>query len=141
MLQVLTNPGVAVEIEGAQDIGVRTFHIQVKHRSTSYSLSRIAPAVRQMMSQFAADNTVRFALYGHFPDRTPGETLRISKEELETALGKSSDDYSNDIKDWFTKSFEVIFAPDFVSQFSSVLDHRSERFGHGVKRKPFAGMR
>ncbi|WP_146064935.1 hypothetical protein [Streptomyces sp. SM1] len=123
LLQVLTNPGVAVEIEGAQDIGVRTFHIQVKHRSTSYSLSRIAPAVRQMMSQFATDSTLRFALYGHFPDRIPGETLRINREELETALGKFSDDYSNDIKDWFTKSFEVIFAPDFVSQFSSVLDH------------------
>ncbi|MFF9125301.1 hypothetical protein ACF09J_18700 [Streptomyces sp. NPDC014889] len=123
MLQILTNPGAAVEIEGAQDIGVHTFHIQVKHRSTPYSLSRIAPAVQQMMRQFAADNTARFALYGYFPDRTPGETLRISREELETALGEFSNDYKNDIKDWFTKSFEVIFAPDFVSQFTTVLDH------------------
>ncbi|MFI5796751.1 hypothetical protein [Streptomyces sp. NPDC051677] len=123
LLQVLTNPGVAVEIEGAQDIGVHTFHIQVKHRSVPYSLSRIAPAVQQMVHQFSADNTARFALYGHFPDRTPGGTLRLSREELESALGEFSKDYSNDIKEWFTKSFEVIFAPDFVSQFSTVINH------------------
>ncbi|MFJ7893340.1 hypothetical protein [Streptomyces anthocyanicus] len=122
LLQVLTNPGVAIEIEGAQDIGVHAFHIQVKHRSTPYSLSRIASAVQQMMRQFAADTTMRFALYGHFPDRLPGETLRLSREELEGALGESSDDYSSDVKNWFTKSFEVIFAPDFISQFSAVLD-------------------
>lgn len=123
LLQILANPGVAVEIEGAQDIGVRAFHIQVKHRSVPYSLSRIAPAVQQMMRLFAADNTARFALYGHFPDRTTGETLRITREELQSALGKFSNDYSDDVKDWFTKSFEVIFAPDFVSQFNAVLDN------------------
>ncbi|MFJ4365749.1 hypothetical protein ACIP4S_16515 [Streptomyces chartreusis] len=122
MLQVLDNPGISVEIEGAQDIGVRTFHIQVKHRSAPYALSRIAPAVRQMMHQFSADHGARFALYCHFPDRTPGQTKRITREDLETALGEIAHKYKDDIKDWFIKSFEVVFAPDFTSQFSIVLD-------------------
>ncbi|MEW2524867.1 hypothetical protein [Streptomyces sp. NPDC047071] len=123
LLQIFANPGFAVEIEGAQDIGVRSFHIQVKHRSRNYSPSRIAPAVRQMMQQFVADQGARFALYCHFPDRSPGETLRIGKGELEAALGDLSDAYADDVKSWFIKSFEVVFAPDFAAQFHLVINH------------------
>jgi len=75
------------------------------------------------MHQFAADQGARFALYRHFPDRSTGQTMRITREELESALGKLSSEYKDDAKDWFTKSFEVIFAPDFTSQFNIVLDH------------------
>ncbi|MGI5446319.1 hypothetical protein ACQEVM_11260 [Streptomyces sp. CA-243310] len=112
-----------MEIEGAQDIGVQSFHIQVKHRSGKYSPSRIAKAVRQMMQQFAADRSVKFALYCYFVDRLQGETLRLSEDELEAMLGEHSGKYDAETKEWFTKSFEVIFAPDFEAQFGTVLDH------------------
>ncbi|MEU4883931.1 hypothetical protein AB0G19_26195 [Streptomyces althioticus] len=102
---------------------MRTFHIQVKHRSAPYAVSRIAPAVRQMICQFSADQGARFALYCHFPDRLPGHSIRLTREELEAILGSLSDSYTSELKDWFIKSFEVIFAPDFISQFRSVLDH------------------
>ncbi|MFF9360857.1 hypothetical protein [Streptomyces griseoluteus] len=122
MLQIFTYPGIAVEIEGAQDIAVRTFHIQVKHRTASYAVSRIAPAVRQMIRQFSTDQGARFALYCHFPDRLPGASVRLTREELEASLGSLADGYTDDLKDWFIKSFEVIFAPDFITQFRLVLD-------------------
>ncbi|MFJ8723616.1 hypothetical protein [Streptomyces sp. NPDC093269] len=75
-----------------------------------------------MMAQYAADEGARFALYCHFPDRVPGESVRLTREELETSLGNTSGDYSDETKDWFLKSFEVIFAPDFTAQFRSVID-------------------
>ncbi|MFJ4936739.1 hypothetical protein ACIP8U_23185 [Streptomyces pseudovenezuelae] len=94
----------------------------MKHRSSGYQLSRISRAVQQMMQQFANDQSARFVLYCHFIDRTPGETLKLSHNDLDAALGEDINKYSSDLKDWFIKSFEVIFAPDFETQFRSVLD-------------------
>jgi hypothetical protein len=121
LMRILDNPNTPVEVEGAQDISVQSFHIQVKHRSSQYRLSKIAPAVRQMMRQFAADQSARFALYCHFPDRDPGETLRLTQTELDAALGDLSDSYKVDLKAWFLKAFEINFAPDFDTQFRTVL--------------------
>ncbi|MCX4653749.1 hypothetical protein OG249_17835 [Streptomyces microflavus] len=121
LIRLLDNPNTPVEVEGAQDIGLQNFHIQVKHRSSKYRLSEIAPAIRQMMQQFAADQSARFALYCHFSDREPGETLRLTQAELDAALGDFSDDYTSDLKGWFSKAFEINFAPDFETQFHTVL--------------------
>ncbi|GHH77523.1 hypothetical protein GCM10018793_25800 [Streptomyces sulfonofaciens] len=76
-----------------------------------------------MIRQFSADQGARFALYCYFPDRPPGQIIRLTREELESSLGSLSDSYTSELKDWFIKSFEVIFAPDFIAQFRSVLDH------------------
>ncbi|WHX20935.1 hypothetical protein QFW82_29800 [Streptomyces malaysiensis subsp. malaysiensis] len=122
LLQVLANPTETVELEGAQDIGVQCYHIQVKHRSSNYHLSRISRAVQQMMEQFASNQRAKLILYCHFTDQTPGTTLKLSKHDLDKALDKHADKYSDDTKDWFIKSFTVVFAADFQTQFRTVLD-------------------
>lgn len=121
LIRLLDNPNTCVEVEGAQDIGLQNFHIQVKHRNSQYRPSKIAPAIRQMMQQFSADQSARFALYCHFSDRKPGDTLRLTPAELDVALGTLSDDYTSDLKGWFLKAFEINFAPDFETQFHTVL--------------------
>ncbi|MEU0444741.1 hypothetical protein [Streptomyces tendae] len=94
----------------------------MKHRSASYAVSRIAPAVRQMMHQFAPDQAATFALYCYFPDRPAGQAIRLTRDELDAALGNLSDNYDGEIKDWFLKSFEVIFASDYITQFKVVIE-------------------
>ncbi|MFG1876686.1 hypothetical protein ACGFIV_17765 [Sphaerisporangium sp. NPDC049003] len=122
LLQILNNPSAQIEIEGTQDIGVQCFHIQVKHRSTNYTLSKVAPAVRQMMHQFSTDRSARFSLYCYFADRLPGEIVTLTIAELDATLGRKANMYDDDTKMWFAKSFEIIFAPDFQSQFQLVVD-------------------
>ncbi|MFG2698273.1 hypothetical protein [Kitasatospora sp. NPDC048407] len=121
LLRLLENQAAEVEVEGTQDIGVQNFHIQVKNRNERYSLSKISKAVQQMMAQYAADRTAKFALYCHFADRAPGASLVLTPAELDQVLGTSSATYDDSTKESFTKAFEILFAPDYERQFSDVL--------------------
>ncbi|TWE16225.1 hypothetical protein [Kitasatospora atroaurantiaca] len=121
LLQILDNHTGSVEIEGAQDIGVRNFHIQVKNRSARFSLRSITNPVLQMMDQFSQNRDARFSLYCHFLDRAPGSVIMINRDELDSLLGEKSSLYEEDAKEMFTKSFQINFAPDYRTQFETVL--------------------
>jgi hypothetical protein len=121
LLHILDNPTKRVELEGAQDIEVQNYHVQVKRRSRSFTLAQIAKAVQQMMRQFNEDPGARFALHCHFPDRSPGSVLRLSRVDLDSLLSQSGSLYGEDVKDWFIKSFQINFSSDYEAQFDSVL--------------------
>jgi hypothetical protein len=73
------------------------------------------------MRQFNEDQGARFALHCHFPDRSPGSVLRLSRGDLDSILSPSDSLYGEDVKDWFIKSFQINFSPDYEAQFASVL--------------------
>lgn len=129
ILEVLAAPGAVIEVEGMQDIGIEDFHIQVKLRSQAFSLSKIAKAVQQLLFQFSENTDRRYRLYCHFVDKEPGTTLQLEVEQLDQILGESVDAYADETKKLFVDRFEVRFAPDFMTPFSTVLEQLKSRYG------------
>jgi hypothetical protein len=129
ILELLAAPGDVVEVEGIQDIGIEDFHIQVKLRSQTFSLSKIAKAVKQLIAQFSENTDRRYRLYCHFVDQEPGTTLRLEAEQLDQILGESAEEYIDETKKLFLDRLEIRFAPDFMTQFSIVLEQLKSRYG------------
>jgi hypothetical protein len=128
ILEVLAAPGAVVEVEGMQDIGIEDFHIQVKLRSQTFSISKIAKAVKQLIAQFSENTDRRYRLYCHFIDRGPGTTLQLEVEQLDEILAESADAYTDETKKLFVDRLEIKFAPDFMTQFSTVLEQLRSRY-------------
>ena len=127
ILEILADPGSTIEVEGAQDIGIEDFHIQVKLRSQNFSFSRVAKAIKQLIAQFSGNTDRRYRLYCYFPDREPGTVLELETEQLDEILGTEACLYTDETKKLFVDRFEIRFAPDFTTQFSAVLEQLKNR--------------
>lgn len=127
ILEILADPDAIIEVEGQQDIGIENFHIQVKLRSQSYSRSKVAPAVKQMLLQFSENTDRRYRLYCHFVDQEPGTVLQFEVDELDLILGASASLYTEETKKLFVDRLEIKFAPDFMAQFANVLEQLMSR--------------
>ena len=127
ILEILAAPEVAVAIEGAQDIDIENFHIQVKLRSQTFSLSKISKAVKQLTAQFSENTDRRYQLYCYFPDKEPGTVLELEVEQLEEILGAEAGLYTDETKKLFVDRFQIRFALDFTTQFSTVLAQLKSR--------------
>lgn len=122
ILEVMADPKAVVQIEGMQDIGIDNFHIQVKLRSQSFSLSKIATAVRQLLLQFSENTDCRYRLYCHFVDREPETVLQLEVAQLDVILGANAGLYADEMKKLFVDRLEIRFAPDYPKQFADVLE-------------------
>jgi hypothetical protein len=129
ILEVLAKPEAVVGIEGDQDLNIENFHIQVKMRSQTFSHSKIAKAVKQLISQFARNTDRHYRLYCHFTDQAPGTVVQLDDKKLDEILGTDIVAYTQETKKLFADRFEIRFAPDFETQFSTVLDQLKSRHG------------
>jgi hypothetical protein len=127
ILEVFADPNSVIGIEGDQDIDIENYYIQVKLRSETFSRSKIARAVKQLIAQFSSNTDRKYRLYCHFEDRERGVTLKFDVEQLDEILGSDSDLYPDETRKLFADRFDVRFAPDFNTQFSAVLDQLKSR--------------
>jgi hypothetical protein len=122
-------PDQQFEVEGEQDLSTDLRYTQVKYRGDNFSLSAIAPAVRQIMAQYAADTWKSFVLYCYFPDKAAGTELHLEIDDLNVALGKDASKYEDQIKHNLLKNFFVRFSGDLEQQFGEVVSAIRKRYG------------
>ena len=105
LLEIITasDADTKVTVEGIiEDIDVvapsRTKAIQCKYHEAkqSFSLSLLYKPLLQMMAHFNAnpDANISYILYGYFPEKSPGRTHSLTKEDLQQILSSKNKDYT-----------------------------------------------
>ncbi|MFJ5640249.1 hypothetical protein [Streptomyces sp. NPDC093223] len=121
LLKIYNEPSREFQIEGEQDLSVEDSYIQIKHRNQRFSNAAIADAVRQMIEQFSINREKRFLLYCYFQDRAPGSELTLGVSELRVFSKRSSEEFSDELLEEFSKCLTIRFSVDYREQFKEVV--------------------
>ncbi|MCD2357898.1 hypothetical protein LQK91_15910 [Pantoea sp. MHSD4] len=123
-------------IENIQDINSSNIVYQVKHKETqNFSYSKIREPVIKLINDHIDNPNCDFSLYCYFADKEPN-ILKLSDSDLDELLNinltvKSSDklkklagfvaNFTPKIRSDFNKNFEIAFAPNYDSQYESLI--------------------
>ncbi|HHV18087.1 MAG TPA: hypothetical protein GXZ27_04435 [Thermoanaerobacterales bacterium] len=125
ILTILENPTESICIEQEQDINYQDYYVQVKYYETDYIPSqrkqKIKSVVVKMLNEFQEDPAKTFCLYVFFKNEIPRKSS-LTPSDLDNLLGKNKIDFTTEIKNNFTKTFIIVFAVDFLTQFKLVIN-------------------
>lgn len=108
----------AINIEQNQDIDSVDFVMQVKYKEAiKFTPSTIKKPVIQLIDEFIKDNSKQYILYCYFKDFN-GYTESTS---IDSILGSSKSNYTQQQKDDFKKSFKLNFASQFDIQLEQTI--------------------
>ena len=103
LIEILRNPEQKVGIEKKQDIDIKSYSIQVKHKETqNYSPSKINNAVIKLLNLFKNDKSQKFCLYCYFKDKSPC-IYKLNLTELDKIIGDKKEEYLPYLKNELTK--------------------------------------
>jgi hypothetical protein len=120
ILEILTETDVnkSINIEQNQDIDSADFVMQVKYKeATKFIPSTIKRPVIQLIDEHIKNNSKQYILYCYFKD-FDGYAESIS---IDSILGSSKLDYTQQQKTDFEKSFKLNFAPQFEIQLEQTI--------------------
>ncbi len=120
ILEILkeTDVNKPINIEQKQDIDTANFVMQVKYKeATKFTPSKIKTPVIQLIDEHKKDNSKKYILYCFFKDFN-GYTESTS---IDSILGSSKTNYTQQQKTDFEKSFELKFAPQFDIQLEQTI--------------------
>jgi len=120
ILEILKETDVkkAINIEQNQDIDTADFVMQVKYKeATKFTPSTIKKPVIQLIDEHIKNNSKQYILYCYFKDFN-NYTESIS---IDSILGSSKSDYTQQQKTDFQKSFKLNFAPQFDIQLEQTI--------------------
>lgn len=120
ILEILkeTDVNKPINIEQNQDIDTADFIMQVKYKeATKFTPSKIKAPVIQLIDEHKKDNSKKYILYCFFKDFN-GYTESTS---IDSILGSSRTNYTQQQKTDFKKSFELKFAPQFDIQLEQTI--------------------
>lgn len=107
-----------INIEQNQDIDTADFVMQVKYKeATKFTPSTIKKPVIQLIDEYIKNNSKQYLLYCYFKDFN-GYTESTS---IDSILGSSKTNYTQQQKKDFKKSFKLIFAPQFDIQLEQTI--------------------
>jgi hypothetical protein len=120
ILEILkeTDVNKAINIEQNQDIDTADFVMQVKYKeATKFTPSKIKMPVIQLIGEHIKNNTKQYILYCYFKNFN-GYTESTS---IDSILGLSKTNYTQQQKTDFEKSFKLNFAPQFDIQLEQTI--------------------
>jgi hypothetical protein len=120
ILEILkeTDVNEAINIEQNQDIDTADFVMQVKYKeATKFTPSSIKKPVIQLIDEHIKNNSKQYILYCYFKDFN-GYTESTS---IDSILGSSKTNYTQQQKTDFEKSFKLNFAPQFDIQLEQTI--------------------
>jgi len=120
ILEILkeTDINKAINIEQNQDIDSVDFVMQVKYKeATKFTPSTIKNPVILLIDEYLKDNSKQYILYCYFKDFN-GYTESTS---IDLILGSSKSNYTQQQRDDFKKSFQLIFASQFDIQLEQTI--------------------
>ncbi|WP_055443398.1 hypothetical protein [Lacinutrix himadriensis] len=120
ILEILkeTDEKKAINIEQNQDIDSVDFVMQVKYKeATKFTPSAIKKPVIQLIDEFIKNNSKQYILYCYFKDFN-GYTESTS---IDSILGSSKSNYTQQQKNDFKKSFKLNFASQFDIQLEQTI--------------------
>lgn len=128
IFEALLDPSAEIEIEQIQDIATSSYYIQVKHKeSQCYTLSKIRPAIKQLIEEAQLNKSKEYILYCHFKDKV-AQKLSLDIKELNKILGQESGKYTDKVKTDFLKVFCLEFSENFQKQFEDLLKQIKKSF-------------
>lgn len=123
-----------VSLENIQDIDTDRFVMQVKYReSQDFSENKIREPVLQLIETYREKPNQAYVLYCHFRNMDPGIerpdldklnkilTLSNGKSAPLVALNQRIKALSQQLRTSFCVNFQIVYAPDYDSQFDNVL--------------------
>lgn len=120
ILEILkeTDVNKAINIEQNQDLDTADFVMQVKYKeATKFTPSTIKKPVIQLIDEYIKNNSKQYILYCYFKDFN-GYTESTS---IDSILGSSIANYTQQQKNDFEKSFKLNFAPQFDIQLEQTI--------------------
>lgn len=125
-----------ISLEQIQDINSSDYVMQIKYKETqNYTPNKIREPIVQLIEEFKKNDSINYLLFCYFKDKMEQKTIITLKELddiLQITLKRNSSKKLKDLKlkiDSFTiadrknfiKNFNLIFAPNFQSQFEDVI--------------------
>ena len=125
-----------ISLEQIQDINSSDYVMQIKYKETqNYTPNKVREPIVQLIEEFKKNKKINYLLFCYFKDKTEQKnvlTLKELDDILEVTLKSNSSKKLKDLKlkvDSFTiadrksfiKKFNLIFAPNFQSQFEDVI--------------------
>lgn len=126
-----------VHIEYIQDINTTDVVYQIKHKETqAFSNSKVREPIVKLIQDYILDPQKNYCLYCYFSDSQPGKkTLTLSDLnqiltiKIKADSSKKIKDLNQQIKTFtaatlngFISKFELIFAHNYDSQYSTLID-------------------
>jgi hypothetical protein len=135
LIEILRNPEHKVGIEKKQDIDIKNYAIQVKHKETqNYSPSKIKNAVIQLLNLFKNDKSQKFCLYCYFKDKSPC-IYKLNLTELDRIIGDKKEEYLPYLKNEFINNFQINFSNNYEEQFEELIEIIKNSFSLASKDK------
>lgn len=128
ILEILnqTDENAFVKIEQEQDLEYENYVVQVKHHGTKYAPSKqkelVGKPTIKLLKEFENNQTKKYCLYIHLEGKTT-ERISLKTEELEnfiTKYAKSTDHFTNKLKQSFINNFIIDYSKDFATQYNEV---------------------
>ncbi len=120
ILEILkeTDVNKAINIEQNQDIDSSDFVMQVKYKeATKFTPSTIKKPVIQLIDEYIKNNSKQYILYCYFNDFNS----YTESTSIDSILGSSRSNYTQQQKTNFVKSFKLNFAPQFDIQLEQTI--------------------
>lgn len=120
ILEILkeTDENKRINVEQNQDIDSVDYVMQVKYKeATKFTPSTIKKPTIQLINEFKKDGSRKYILYCYFKDFNGYSEFT----PINSILGSSKSDYTEQEKDDFRKSFTLKFSPQFDIQLEQTI--------------------